>query len=820
MKILLIIATFFLFNSNGFSKINELDWSSYYGGNGEDLITASEYDADGNLYVIGFSNSSNFATSTNAHQRQNKGSYDIFITKFDTDMNILWSTLFGGNGREIAQSFDIAEDGIWIVGETLSNNFPVTSNAFQTQSGGGSGEVMIVKFSFSGELLYSTYFGGTGYDYAADIVIDNNNNAWITGRTLSAGLIVTDDAHKSTGSGGYDSYLLKLSAVGDLLYSSYIGGNSDDFGLSIEYSEITDEIYISGFTRSTDLETVGLPLQLQKNGGSQTFDSYLYAFDSEANITWTTYYGGQDNDYPLNLKFDNKGNLLIHYYTTSLDAYTESGSFSTKNAGSVDNYLLMIDPDKQYVWSTYIGGSREEGNDDIFHKFGDLNIDDNDNIYILGFTNSDDIPIGSIPAYDNTVSEDDACLISFSPDGDLRYTTYLGGSIMDEGWSIATTNDKVALSGWTSSPDFPITENAIQKSITGHKDGFISIFALEKSPCESQYSSSNGFSENDLISNKLLGNSSVNLTRKWAYDAGYMYYHNKLNLISGFQTEFSFVISDPSRYFTNPEEKAPQVLGDTSLAGADGIALVLAGEIPIIPALAGGDIGYGGLTNAIAIEIDLYENPENRDPNGNHVSVILPNEDNQIFPLHPKKDTMTTTDVIEIKSDSSQTYHCKVVYENLTLKIYLSDSKEYGKPVLTVEDFLLFNYLNMEYNGNGFLGITSSTGRSVEVHEITEWSICTSRNLILTSVDEVESNEIEFYPSPVSEYMTINLPANLNNGCTIKVYDLLGNLQMQNNISSYKETVSLDANTLAKGAYSVVIESDGNIVGSSKFIKK
>jgi hypothetical protein len=370
------------------------------------------------------------------------------------------------------------------------------------------------------------------------------------------------------------------------------------------------------------------------------------------------------------------------------------------------------------------------------------------------------------------------------------------------------------------SQDYPVTDDAIQKTKSSGKDGFISVFALDVAPCNSQYSSENGFLEQDLISNKYLGNSSVILTRKWAFDSGYMYYHNKLNLISGFETEFSFIISDPSRYFENPIDKAPVIQGDTSLPGADGIALVLTGEIPLNPALAGGDIGYGGLKNAIAIEIDLYENPENRDPNGNHLSVILPNEDGEIYPLHPKNDNTTTPDIIVIKSDSSQTYHCKVEYKNLDLKIYISETKDYGQPDLVLEDFPLFEYLNLEYSGNGFMGLTSSTGRSVEVHEITEWTICTSKSLLLTSVEDIEVNNLDFYPSPVIDNFIVSLPSNIESSGVVKVYDLLGNNVILREISAYQESVNIDASSLSKGAYSIVIESDNNVIGFAKFIKK
>ncbi len=815
MKVLIIILVFISSNYI-FSNEFELKYSSFSGGNARDFgetVIVDEYD---NIYVLGHTESSNFPVTDGAYQTIYKGGGDLYLMKYDSDYNLIWSTLIGGSAQEFPKNLKIHNNTLYVVSDTKSGNFPITMDAFQKNIKGDY-DGTIMQFSTDGKLLYSTFIGSSSYDVSDDIVIDEDGNYWVTGRCHGSNFPITNDAVQKNKKNGVDSFISKFDKDNNLVYSTYIGGNSDDFAMDLALNSFSKTIAVIGYTRSNDFPIIGKAI---KNKHSSSFDSFICYYNYDGELIWSSYFGGEGQDYGEHIVTDNEDGFYFRMFTNSNKLMPSYNTFQKENPGMMSSYVGRVNYEGEFDWGTYYGSTSGDGDNSTINKGGDISVDEKSNVLITGYTLGSDLITTEKPYQADNKGASDAYITVFDKFGDNKISSYFGGSLIEDGRGVYLSNNLLVLTGASSSPDFPVTEDAFQKQSRGGKDGFISIFALEKSPCESQYSSSNGFLEQDLISNKLLGNSSVNLTRKWAYDAGYMYYHNKLNLISGFQTEFSFVISDPSRYFTNPEDKAPQVLGDTSLAGADGIALVLAGEIPIIPALAGGDIGYGGLTNAIAIEIDLYENPENRDPNGNHVSVILPNEDNQIFPLHPKKDTMTTTDVIEIKSDSSQTYHCKVVYENLTLKIYLSDSKEYGKPVLEIKDFILFDYLNMEYNGNGFLGITSSTGRSVEVHEITEWSICTSRNLILTSVDEVESNEIEFYPSPVSEYMTINLPANLNNGFTIKVYDLLGNLQMQNNISSYKESISLDANTLAKGAYSVVIESDGNIVGSSKFIKK
>lgn len=794
----------------------ELKFSTFAGGGARDFgetVTEDEY---GNIYILGHTESSNFPVTNDAFQTAYRGGGDLFLMKFDENHNLLWSTLIGGSSAEYPKNLKYFKDKLYVVSDTRSSNFPTTNDSYQ-KGHKGDYDGTIMKFSLDGKLLYSTMLGSNNYDVVDDIVIDEDENYWVTGRCYGTNFPVTNDAMQKTRKTGVDSFISKFDKDNNLIYSTYIGGNDDDFTMDLAINRFSKTIAVVGYTSSNDFPLVGTPISYEKKGG---YDTFLSFFNYEGEMIWSSYFGDEGNEYGEHIVSDNEDGFYFRQFTNSKKTKRTYNKFMEENPGSYSSYLGRVNFEGELDWGTYYGGSGTDSQNNTINKGGDIAVDENSNVLITGFTESSDL-FTTDKAYKKQLEgATDAYIAVFDKRGIIIQSSYFGGQYGEDGRGVYISDDKLIITGSTESQDYPVTDDAIQKNKSSGKDGFISVFALDVDPCNPQYSSENGFKEEDLISNKYLGNSSVLLTKKWAYDSGYMYYNQMLNLISGFETEFSFIISDPSRYFYNPVDKAPVVQGDTSLPGADGIALILTGEIPVNPALAGGDIGYGGLKNAIAIEIDLYENPENRDPNGNHLSVILPNEDGEIYPLHPKKDSTTTTDIVVIKSDSSQTYHFKVEYKNLDLKIYISETKDYGQPDLVLEDFPLFEYFDLQYSGNGFIGLTSSTGRSVEVHEITEWSICTSKSLLLTSVDDVEVSKLDFYPSPVYDNFVVSLPTTINNGCSVKVYDLLGNNVINQVISSYQESVAIDASQLSKGAYSIVIESESRVVGTSKFIKK
>jgi uncharacterized repeat protein (TIGR01451 family) len=241
-------------------------YSTYLGGSALDRGAGIAADASENAYVTGPTNSSNFPT-VNPLQASIGGSNDAFVTKLNASGSVLlYSTYLGGSSGDVSTGIACDASGnAYITGATASSNFP-TVNPAQASHGGGSSDAFVSKLNASGSaLLYSTYLGGSGSDFAHGIAIDASGNADITGVTSSSNFPTVNPLQPSKG-GLSDAFVSKLNASGSaLLYSTYLGGSDDDIGFGIG-ADTSGNAYITGFTASFDFPTMN-PIQAS-NGGA------------------------------------------------------------------------------------------------------------------------------------------------------------------------------------------------------------------------------------------------------------------------------------------------------------------------------------------------------------------------------------------------------------------------------------------------------------------------------------------------------------------------------------------------------------------------
>ena len=230
---------------------NALVFSTYLGGSGSDSSFEVRVDAGGNVYTGGTTNSGNFPT-LNAIQPSLAGFSDCFFTKLNPAGNALaYSTYFGGELTDAGQGFTAdAQGNAYITGVTNSRNYPVSADVFQRVKS-GSDDAFVTKLNPSGTLAYSTYFGGNAIDNAGDITVDSRGNTIITGFTRSLNL-PRRNAVQTQLLGGVDAFVSKLSADGrSLIFSTFLGGSilESGFGVTVDGG---DNVYATGRTNSGD----------------------------------------------------------------------------------------------------------------------------------------------------------------------------------------------------------------------------------------------------------------------------------------------------------------------------------------------------------------------------------------------------------------------------------------------------------------------------------------------------------------------------------------------------------------------------------------
>ncbi|MBK5114466.1 MAG: SBBP repeat-containing protein [Candidatus Heimdallarchaeota archaeon] len=445
-----------------------LDFTMILGGNESDMGFAIAVASDGNYYVTGITESSDFPTKNayddtyNDHESIHPYG-DVFVAKISVNGELLWSTFLGGSIKEEGSGIALDTDGsCYITGWTDSEDFP-TKNAFDSSYGGGQyGDAFVAKFASNGELLWCTFLGGSETDEANGIVV-SDEVCYVTGSTASSNFPLKN-AYNSTFGGGErygDAFVSKLSATGELLWSTFIGGSEDDYGDDIAIAS-DGSCNIVGTTESNNFPMKD-SFEDSLSGG---IDTFVLQFSKRGSLRWSTYLGGDGADFASGIVVDSK-NCYIVGSTSSYNFPTKDASNSSFS-GWYDAYITAFSLKGLMQWSTYLGGNYWDKGIGIAKAL-------DGGCYITGTVESEDFP--TLNTLNNTFAGvSDAFVAKFSSEGFLLWSTYLGGKSFDIGRGIATSNsDSCYVIGETSSSDFPITYTS-NSSYIGNGDVFITSF--------------------------------------------------------------------------------------------------------------------------------------------------------------------------------------------------------------------------------------------------------------------------------------------------------------------------------------------------------
>lgn len=265
---------------NGFllklKKDGNREWATYYAGNIYDVVV----DNLGFPYFTGATGNSNDVTTTGVYQ-ENLSDYqntsDAMLIKFSPEGDRVWGTYYGGYNHDWGLGLEIdSENNIIMVGETLSTELIASPGAYQ-DTNNGQYDAFITKFNTSGNLTWSTYYGGSGIDLGRGVSIDRNDNIFLVGGTSSSDNISTTDSYQEIKNGNYDAYLSKFDKSGIRLWGTYYGGEGEfDEGSDVETNDSGD-IFITGKTQSSsNIASVG---SHQETYGGGEFDTFLVNFN-------------------------------------------------------------------------------------------------------------------------------------------------------------------------------------------------------------------------------------------------------------------------------------------------------------------------------------------------------------------------------------------------------------------------------------------------------------------------------------------------------------------------------------------------------------
>ena len=456
-----------------------LTYSTYLGGTNYDIGRDIAVDGNGNAYVVGETGSNDYPTQ-NPYQGTYMGLTDAFVTKLAySGSSLIYSTYFGGTSHDYGAGIDVDNSGnAYITGTTYSSDFPTHNPIFPNLH--GVQDAFVAKFNSNGGIMYSTYLGGSTWEWGMDIEVDNNGVSYITGFTDSSDFPVFN-AYDSTFNGVIDFFVSKLDPPGGLLmFSTYLGGSLSDIGMGIDIDN-NGNAYLTGYTWSSNFPVTPVTAyDSSYNGGA---DICIAIVDTIAGGSGSLVYGsyifGQGDDFGYDIVIDNNNIMYVTGETAStVNQYfpTTSNAYQQYLNGARDAFFFKLDssllPSNQMLYCSYLGGMTGGNGNDAGQG---IDLDSNNNAYITGLTECSDFPlVNSLHTYKGG---NEVFVSLFDPTAigtaSLIDSTYIGGTNHDEGYGIAVDNgDNTYVTGLTYSTDF-LLKNPYQAVNNGLGDGFV-----------------------------------------------------------------------------------------------------------------------------------------------------------------------------------------------------------------------------------------------------------------------------------------------------------------------------------------------------------
>ena len=409
---------------------NAQDWPWAHAGNGllTDKGSAISFDAAGNVYATGQfafsggpggSGSITFDTIT----LLSEGQADCFLVKYSPEGDVLWARSGGSELTDGCRGVAMDAAGnahmAGYFGLALPAGGTATFGPFILTTA-GLDDILVVKYSREGDVLWAESGGGTLRDQAADIDVDAAGNAYVVGpfeETASFGPFIL------TSAGDYDAFLVKYSPEGDVLWARSGGGPLEDFVLDVAL-DASGNAYIAGFFYGT--ATFG-PFTITSAGSS---DCFLVKYSPEGDVIWARRCGGGSREIGRSIAVNANGDIYF------AGRFLESTSFGPYSASAVDGgndaFLAKFSPDGDVLWLQTGGGPR-------YDEAHSVDVDAAGDAYITGYF-YDTIVFGQLSLV-NTGSRWDAFVVKYSQDGEAVWGQSSSGNGDELSYGIAVRDD-------------------------------------------------------------------------------------------------------------------------------------------------------------------------------------------------------------------------------------------------------------------------------------------------------------------------------------------------------------------------------------------
>lgn len=402
---------------------------------------------------------------------------DVWLACWSQGGALQWSTVFGGGGYDAGYAISADSTGIYIAGRA-GRGLPTTTGTVQTVFAGdtapssefGAQDGFVAKYDFGGQRLWLSYLGDASSSYVHDLAVGETGDVYAVLTDVRA-----DNPHVSVGAaitvrpGGADGVVAKLTANGELVWGSYLGGSKDDLAApSIAVDDI-NQVYVLGNGDSTNFPTTPGAFRTSFLGGATDLTLTIFATDGKSLVT-STYLGGSgaDTTHGHNVLITANG-VYVSGETTSLDLPVNSGSLQGLNAGATDLLLARFSTTGTHLATTYLGGSSSE-------TAAGLAAATNGNVVITGSTTSTDIP-QTLVDWRGAGSDGYIAIVNRTLE-QVTFGARVGGSGSDDILAAAAGYDGYAVVGSSSSTDFRTSDGSVHSGPTSGDAGRDAVVLL------------------------------------------------------------------------------------------------------------------------------------------------------------------------------------------------------------------------------------------------------------------------------------------------------------------------------------------------------
>lgn len=377
-----IFLVLYCYSNAIFCQPFKLDWAKQITGSSYDVCQAITLDNNANVYATGyFSSTVDFDPGPNTYNLNSVGAEDIFISKSDSNGNLIWAKSMGEFRYQAGYAITLDENkNIYVTGIFFGTVDFDPGPAVSNLTSAGNEDIFICKLDNNDNFIWAKRIGGSSNDYCNAIVIDKQDNICINGYFDG-----TSDFDPSTGifnlttSGQTDIFVCKLNNNGNLIWVKQIGGMQSESAYSIALDE-QDNIYSTGFFLGTADFDPGISiLNLQSNGFG---DGFILKLSSNGNYIKAVQMGGNEKVRNNFLKFDKGGYIYITgYFDGDADFDPSPASFLLNSAaGDEDIFIAKYSIDIDLIWAKQIKGNS-------FQKGLAVDVDGMGNVYTTGYFN-------------------------------------------------------------------------------------------------------------------------------------------------------------------------------------------------------------------------------------------------------------------------------------------------------------------------------------------------------------------------------------------------------------------------------------------------